>query len=72
MIADRECIDCGTCAAICPDFAIYTTRIEEEAQDPGPVQEPANGSMAQITALLQNASSSKEKSRANQAVETTS
>ncbi len=28
---DTACINCGFCKEICPDFAIFTTEVEEEA-----------------------------------------
>lgn len=30
VVEDAECINCGLCSLICPELAIYTTRVEED------------------------------------------
>jgi 2-oxoglutarate ferredoxin oxidoreductase subunit delta len=32
-VREEDCVNCGLCELICPEFAIYTELIEEEGKD---------------------------------------
>ncbi len=34
VIKEGTCVDCTLCESICPEFAIYSTRVEEAAPSP--------------------------------------